>query len=252
MEKIMNIAGKIALVTGASSGIGAATARKLAAEGMTVGLAARRHDRLNALVSEITKAGGRAIPLVTDVTDLVSCQEAAKSLIAQFGRIDVLVNNAGLMPLSSVDSLKVDEWQQMVDVNISGVLNATAAVLPQMIAQHSGHIFNMSSIAGRKVFTGLAVYCATKAAVTAFSDGLRMEIGPKHNIRVTCIQPGAVKSELYDHITDADYRKQMDDLAASMTFLEGEDIADSILFALKSPARMDVAELFVLPTEQGW
>ena len=248
----MSIRGKVALVTGASSGIGAATARKLAAEGVVVGLAARRKERLDALVTEITGGGGKAVALPADVTDPASCKAAADALITQFGRIDVLVNNAGLMPLSSVDSLKVDEWKRMVDVNISGVLNATAAVLPQMIAQHSGHIFNMSSIAGRKVFAGLAVYCATKAAVTAFSDGLRMEIGPKHNIRVTCIQPGAVKSELYEQITDASYRKQMDDLAASMTYLEGDDIADTILFALKAPSRMDVAELFVLPTEQGW
>lgn len=248
----MSIRGKIALVTGASSGIGAAAALKLAAEGVVVALAARRKERLDALAAEITGAGGKAVTLPSDVTDPASCKAAADALITQFGRIDVLVNNAGLMPLSSVDSLKVDEWKRMVDVNISGVLNATAAVLPQMIAQHSGHIFNMSSIAGRKVFTGLAVYCATKAAVTAFSDGLRMEIGPKHTIRVTCIQPGAVKSELYEQITDASYRKQMDDLAASMTYLEGDDIADTILFALKAPSQMDVAELFVLPTEQGW
>ncbi|WP_370640128.1 SDR family oxidoreductase [Aurantimonas sp. HBX-1] len=248
----MDIKGKVALVTGASSGIGAATARKLAAEGIAVGLAARRRQRLDALVEEITAAGGQAVALECDVTDPASCQAAADALVAQFGRIDILVNNAGLMPLSDVDSFKVDEWRRMVDVNVSGVLNAVAAVLPQMIAQQSGHIFNMSSIAGRKVFKGLTVYCATKAAVTAFSDGLRMEIGPKHNVRVTCIQPGAVRSELYDHITDANYRQQMDDLAATMTFLEGEDIADTILFALRSPARMDVAELFVMPTEQGW
>ncbi|MBL7238013.1 MAG: SDR family oxidoreductase [Komagataeibacter hansenii] len=252
MKIIMSTKGKVALVTGASSGIGAATARKLAIEGVIVGLAARRKDRLDALAAEITGVGGKAVALPTDVTDLTSCKAAADALIAQFGRIDVLVNNAGLMPLSNIDSLKVDEWQRMVDVNLSGVLNATAAVLPQMIAQHSGHIFNMSSIAGRKVFTGLAVYCATKAAVAVFSDGIRMEIGPKHNIRVTCIQPGAVKSELYEQITDPTYRKQMDDLAASMTYLEGEDIADTILFALNAPSRMDVAELFVLPTEQGW
>ncbi|WP_198412952.1 SDR family oxidoreductase [Izhakiella australiensis] len=248
----MSIKNKIALITGASSGIGAATARKLAAEGLIVGLAARRTERLEALVAEITAAGGRAVALKTDVTDPASCKTAAAALIAQFGRIDVLVNNAGLMPLSDIDSLKVAEWQRMVDVNVSGVLNATAAVLPQMIDQHSGHIFNLSSIAGRKVFTGLTVYCATKAAVAAFSDGLRMEIGPKHNIRVTCVQPGAVKSELYEQISDAAYRQQMDNLAASMTFLEGEDIANTILFALQSPQRMDVAELFVLPTEQGW
>jgi len=252
METIMNIKGKVALVTGASSGIGAATARKLAAEGVIVGLAARRTDRLTALVAEIAAAGGRAVALETDVTNPAACKAAAEALIEQFGRIDVLVNNAGLMPISDMDNLKVDEWQRMVDVNMSGVLNATAAVLPQMIAQHQGHIFNMSSIAGRKVFTGLTVYCATKAAIAALSDGLRMEIGPKHNIRVTCIQPGAVKSELYDQITDPNYRKQMDDLAASMTYLEGTDIAETILFALNSPGRMDVAELFVLPTEQGW
>jgi len=248
----MAIKGKVALVTGASSGIGAETARKLAAEGAIVGLAARRKDRLETLVADIAVAGGEAVALETDVADAASCKAAAEALIARFGWIDVLVNNAGLMPLSDIDSLKVHEWQRMVDVNVSGVLNATAAVLPQMIAQHSGHIFNLSSIAGRKIFKGLTVYCATKAAVAAFSDGLRMEIGPKHNIRVTCIQPGAVKSELYDQISDVNYRKQMDDLAASMTYLEGSDIADTILFALKAPARMDVAELFVLPTEQGW
>ncbi|MFT9398871.1 SDR family oxidoreductase [Acetobacter sp.] len=248
----MAITGKVVLVTGASSGIGAATARKLAAEGLKVGLAARRGDRLEALASDIINAGGEAIALQTDVTDPASCKAAVQRLITEFGRIYILINNAGLMPLSDVDALKVDEWQRMVDVNISGVLNATAAALPFMIERKSGHIFTLSSIAGRKVFKGLAVYCATKAAITAFSDALRMEISPKHSIRVTCIQPGAVKSELYEQITDANYRKQMNDLEKSMTFLQGEDIAETILFALKAPDRMDVAELFVMPTEQGW
>lgn len=248
----MTIKGKIALITGASSGIGAATAKKLAAEGAIVGLMARRKERLETVVSAIEGVGGQAIALPVDVTNPGAVRDAIGTVIDRFGRVDVLVNNAGLMPLSDVDSLKVDEWKRMVDVNISGVLNATAGVLPHMIAQHEGHIFNMSSIAGRKVFTGLTVYCATKAAVAAFSDGLRMEISPKHNIRVTCIQPGAVKSELYDQITDESYRQQMDDLARRMTFLEGEDIADTILFALNAPKHMDVAELFVLPTEQGW
>lgn len=248
----MTIKGKIALITGASSGIGAATAKKLAAEGAIVGLMARRKERLETVVSAIEGVGGQAIALPVDVTNPGAVRDAIGTVIDRFGRVDVLVNNAGLMPLSDVDSLKVDEWKRMVDVNISGVLNATAGVLPHMIAQHEGHIFNMSSIAGRKVFTGLTVYCATKAAVAAFSDGLRMEISPKHNIRVTCIQPGAVKSELYDQITDESYRQQMDDLARRMIFLEGEDIADTILFALNAPKHMDVAELFVLPTEQGW
>jgi NAD(P)-dependent dehydrogenase (short-subunit alcohol dehydrogenase family) len=140
----------------------------------------------------------------------------------------------------------------VVDVNVKGLLNTTAAVLPQMIKQHSGHVFNMSSIAGRKVFKGLSVHCATKHAVTAFSDGLRMEVGQKHGIRVTCIQPGAVATELYDHITDPGYRKQMDELASQMTFLQAEGIGDSIVFAAQAPAHVDVDELFVLPVEQGW
>ncbi|MCB8878199.1 SDR family oxidoreductase [Acidisoma silvae] len=248
----MNTEAKIALVTGASSGIGAATAKKLAAQGMIVGLAARRKDRLDALVADIELSGGEAIALEMDVVEPASIEAATHILIERYGRIDVLVNNAGLMPLSDVDALKINEWKRMIDVNINGVLNTTASVLPHMIRQHRGHIFNMSSIAGRKVFTGLTVYCATKAAVAAFSDGLRMEIAPKHNIRVTCIQPGAVRSELYDQITDPTYRQQMDDLAKRMTFLEGGDIADTILFALNAPKHMDVAELFVLPTEQGW
>lgn len=247
-----NIDGKVALVTGASSGIGAATARKLAAAGVKVGIAARRVDRLDALKAEIADKGGDALVIEMDVVDPASVEAGAKTLIDAYGSIDVLVNNAGLMPLSDVDQLKTSEWRRMVDVNINGVLNTTAAVLQQMVKQHSGHIFNISSIAGRKVFKGLSVYCATKHAVTAFSDGLRMEVGQKHNIRVTCIQPGAVATELYDQITDAGYRQQMDDLAKQMTFLQGADIAETILFALQVPAHVNVAELFVLPVEQGW
>ncbi|WDS37860.1 SDR family oxidoreductase [Pseudoxanthomonas sp.] len=242
----------VAFITGASSGIGAATARTLAAQGIIVGLAARRAERLEALVSQIQSDGGQAIALQTDVTDPASCQHAAQTLVKAHGRIDVLVNNAGLMPLSNIDQFKTDEWKRMIDVNVMGVLNASAAVLPHMIRQHSGHVFNLSSIAGRKVFAGLSVYCASKFAVAALSEGMRLELAPKHNIRVTCIQPGAVKSELYEQISDANYRKQMDDLAASTTYLEGEDIASSILFALNAPARMDVSEMFIMPTEQGW
>lgn len=187
-----------------------------------------------------------------DVVDPASVEAGVKKLVGAYGSIDILVNNAGLMPLSDVDQFKVDEWHRMVDVNVKGLLNTTAAVLQQMINQHSGHIFNMSSIAGRKIFKGLSVYCATKHAVAAFSDGLRMEVGQKHNIRVTCIQPGAVATELYDHITEPGYIKQMDDLAKQMTFLQGADIGDTIVFAAQAPAHVNVAELFVLPVEQGW
>lgn len=244
--------GKIALVTGASSGIGAATAVKLAEAGVKVGIAARRTEKLEDLKQQIEAKGGDALVLQMDVVDPASVEAGVKNLIDTHGAIDILVNNAGLMPLSDIDQFKVDEWHRMVDVNVKGLFNTTAAVLPQMIKQHSGHVFNMSSIAGRKVFKGLSVYCATKHAVAAFSDGLRMEVGPKHNIRVTCVQPGAVATELYDHITDPGYRQQMDDLAGQMTFLQGEDIGDTIVFAAQAPAHVDVAELFVLPVEQGW
>ncbi|MBB3523144.1 SDR family oxidoreductase [Rhizobium sp. BK456] len=247
-----NINGKIALVTGASSGIGAATALKLAETGAKVGIAARRTDKLEGLQKEIASGGGEALVIEMDVVDPASVEAGVKKLVGAYGSIDILVNNAGLMPLSDVDQFKVDEWHRMVDVNVKGLLNTTAAVLPQMINQHSGHIFNMSSIAGRKVFKGLSVYCATKHAVAAFSDGLRMEVGQKHNIRVTCIQPGAVATELYDHITEPGYIKQMDDLAKQMTFLQGADIGDTIVFAAQAPAHVNVAELFVLPVEQGW
>jgi NADP-dependent 3-hydroxy acid dehydrogenase YdfG len=247
-----NIEGKVALITGASSGIGAATAAKLAAAGAKVAIAARRLDRLEALRAEIAGKGGDALVIDMDVTDPASVEAGVEKLVRAHGSVDILFNNAGVMPLSDIDQFKTDEWQRMVDVNVKGTLNTTAAVLPHMIRQHSGHIFNTSSIAGRKVFKGLTVYCATKHALTAFSDGLRMEVGQKHNIRVTCIQPGAVATELYEHITDAGYRKQMDELAAQMTFLQGEDVADTILFACRAPAHVNVAELFVLPTEQGW
>ncbi|MBV7520493.1 SDR family oxidoreductase [Ensifer sp. ENS12] len=247
-----NINGKVALVTGASSGIGAATALALAGAGVKVGIAARRADRLEELKAEITEKGGEALVIEMDVVDPASVEAGVKKLIDAYGAIDILFNNAGLMPLSDIDQFKTAEWLRMVDVNVKGLLNTTAAVLPQMIKQNSGHIFNTSSIAGRKVFKGLSVYCATKHAVTAFSDGLRMEVGQKHNIRVTCIQPGAVATELYDQITDPGYRQQMDDLAKQMTFLQSADVADTIVFAAQAPAHVNVAELFVLPVEQGW
>lgn len=246
------LTGKIALVTGASSGIGAATAAKLAEAGAKVGIAARRTEKLQDLKTQIEARGGDALVIHMDVVDTASVEAGVRKLVDTYGSVDILVNNAGLMPLSDIDQFKVDEWHRMVDVNMKGLLNTTAAVLPQMIRQHSGHVFNMSSIAGRKVFKGLAVYCATKHAVTAFSDGLRMEVGQKHNIRVTCIQPGAVATELYAHITDPGYRRQMDELASQMTFLQGEDVGDTIVFAAEAPAHVDVAELFVLPVEQGW
>jgi NADP-dependent 3-hydroxy acid dehydrogenase YdfG len=251
-NETMSIQGKVALITGASSGIGAATALKLAANGAKVGLAARRADRLTQLVAEIEKAGGQAIALEMDVVDNASVTAGVSKLVEAFGTVDILFNNAGLMPLSDIDMLKTDEWHRMVDVNIKGVLNTTAAVLPHMIGRKSGHIVNTSSIAGRKVFAGLSVYCATKHAITALSDGMRIELSKKHNIRVTCVQPGAVETELYDQISDPAARQQMDDLKTQMEFLKAEDIAETVLFALQSPRHMDIAEVFVMPTQQAW
>ncbi len=248
----MNLNGKIALVTGASSGIGAATALKLAGQGVKVGLAARRIDRLEDLVTQIKANGGEAIAIQMDVVDPASVQGGVDELIKAYGTIDILFNNAGLMPASDIETLKTDEWARMVDVNVKGLLNSTAAVLPYMQKQHSGHIFNTSSIAGRKVFPGLTVYCATKHAVTAFSEGLRLEVGKKHNIRVTCIQPGAVDTELFGHVSDKGYREQMEGLRDQMAFLKADDIANTILFALQAPDYVNVAELFVLPTDQPW
>lgn len=248
----MDLKGKVALITGASSGIGMATALKLASHGVKVGLAARRTDRLEQVARQIREAGGEALVIEMDVVDQTSVAAGVQALVKAYGKLDIAFNNAGLMPISDVESLKTDEWHRMVDVNIKGVLNTTAAVLPYMKQQGSGHIINTSSIAGRKVFPGLSVYCATKHAITAFSDGLRMELAPKHNIRVTCIQPGAVESELFEHISDEGYRSQMEGLKDQMTFLKADDIASTILYALQAPLHVNVAELFVLPTTQPW
>ncbi|MBA5238950.1 SDR family oxidoreductase [Pectobacterium aroidearum] len=245
-----SLSGKVALVTGASSGIGAATAVKLAEAGAKVGIAARRTERLEDLKEEITRNGGEALPIAMDVADPVSVNAGVKKLIDAYGSLHILFNNAGLMPVSDVDQFRIDEWNRMVDVNIKGVLNTTAAALPYMIAQHSGHIINTSSIAGRKVMPGLTVYSATKFAVTAFSEGLRMEVGKKHNIRVTCIQPGAVETELFETTTDVSHRQWLEDYKQQLMFLKASDIADAVMYAIQTPAYVDVAELFIIPTQQ--
>jgi len=248
----MNTQSKVALITGASSGIGEGVAKLLAANGVKVGLAARRKDKLEGLLKDIKSKGGEGIVIEMDVTDQHSVGKGIESLVKAYGTIDILVNNAGLMPLSDVESLKLDEWHKMVDVNVKGLLNVTAAVLPILMKQNSGHIFNLSSIAGRKLFAGLSVYCATKHAVAAFSDIMRMELAPKYKIRVTSLQPGAVATELYDQITDPKYKQNMEDLKGQMTFLTPEDIAHSVLYALQAPDHVNVSEIFILPTEQGW
>lgn len=239
----------VAIVTGASSGIGDATARLLAECGAAVVLAARRDDRLQSLRDDIERAGGRALAVATDVTDRAAVQRLADRAKEEFGRIDVLVNNAGIMPLSYVKNLHVDEWLKMVDVNVNGVLHGIAAVLPTMLAQQSGHIVNVASDAARKVFTGGAVYCGTKHAVRAISEGLRQELTPTRGIRVSCIEPGAVATELMESTTDDEF---LGDAEGGWAFklLDAEDIAQAIRYVLEAPEHVDVSELIVKPSGQ--
>lgn len=243
------IKGKVALVTGASSGIGRATALALSRAGAKVAAGARRTDRLESLRQEIEKAGGEVMIQKLDVTKKEECDAFVQAAVSKWGTIDILVNNAGLMPLSFFKKLKVAEWDQMIDVNIRGVIYCTAAAIPHMAEKKSGHIVNMSSIAGRVVFPAGAVYCATKHAVTAFSEGLRQEFSVRSNIRVTCIEPGVVDTELNDTITDESLAKFVES-TKQMAALKAEDIASAILFAVESPPHMNVNEIMLRPTTQ--
>ncbi len=240
---------KVALITGASSGIGYATALALSRSGAKIAAGARRMDRLEALKNEITKNGGEVLIQELDVTKKASCDSFVEAAVKKWGTVDILVNNAGLMPLSFFKNLKVDEWDRMIDVNIKGVLYCTAAVIPHMMGNKSGHIVNMSSIAGRVVFPAGSVYCATKHAVTAFSEGLRQEFSQRSNIRVTCIEPGVVDTELNNSITDKSLEKFVQ-ATKQMEALKAEDIANAILFAVDSPSHMNVNEIMLRPTVQ--
>lgn len=240
---------KVAIVTGASSGIGHAAAQSLAKRGVRVVLGARRRDRLDELASEIQSTGGQALSFVTDVAQRQSCEDLIQYTIEQWGRIDILVNNAGLMPLSFIKNLHVDEWDRMIDVNIKGVLYCTAAALPHMLTAKSGHIVNVSSVAGRIVFPAGSVYCATKHAVTAFSEGLRQELSARKNIRVTCIEPGVVATELTNTITDESLQEYVKG-SKKMEALQSQDIADAILYAVFSPNHVNVNEILIRPTSQ--
>lgn len=240
------INGKVVIITGASSGLGKATALRLAKGGAKLVLAARREERLVELRDAIIEQGGDAIYQVTDVTDRTQVESLAKAAKEAYGRIDVLVNNAGLMPLSPLDELKVDEWDQMVDVNIKGVLYGIAAVLPTMREQHVGHIINLSSVAGHKVFPSSAVYSATKYAVKALSEGLRQE--GDGEIRSTNISPGAVATELTSTISDPDTAKNVDEMYEMA--IDPDAIARAIAYAIEQPADVDVNEIIIRPTKQ--
>jgi NADP-dependent 3-hydroxy acid dehydrogenase YdfG len=239
-----NLNGKVVIITGASSGIGEATARLLAKKGAKVVLGARRIDRLTAITKDIHADGGIAEYQALDVTQRSQLEAIVKFAQNKFDRVDVLINNAGVMPLSALDQLKVDEWDRMIDVNIKGVLYGIAAVLPVMKAQKSGQIINISSIGGHTVSPTAAVYCATKFAVGAISEGLRQEVGG--DIRVTVISPGVTESELADSISDEAARKGMQ--AFRKISIPAEAIARSILFAIAQPNDVDISEIIVRPT----
>lgn len=238
-----NIHNKVVLITGASSGIGEAAARLIASKGAHVVLGARRTERLEQLVSEIQAAGGSASARALDVTDLQSMQAFVTFAKAQHGKVDVIINNAGVMPLSPLASLKVNEWNQMLDVNVRGVLHGIAAVLPDMQAQGYGQVINISSIGGLAVSPTAAVYCATKFAVRAISDGLRQETD---KIRVTVVCPGVVESELADTISDEEAREAMK--AFRRVALNADAIARALAYAIEQPDDVDVSEIVVRPT----
>src|SRR3989344_4970655 len=246
---ILMIKGKVAIITGASSGIGFATALALSKAGAKVAIGARRTDMLSELEKKIKENGGEVYSQKLDVTKKNECNSFVDNVLKKWGTVDILVNNAGLMPLSFFKNLKIDEWDQMIDVNIKGVLYCTGAVVTHMLENKSGHIINISSVAGRIVFPAGSVYCATKHAITAFSEGLRQELSVRKNIRVTCIEPGVVATELTNTITDESLQGFVEN-AKKMEALQAEDIANASVYAVESPNHVNVNEILIRPITQ--
>ncbi|EKZ95358.1 putative dehydrogenase [Cupriavidus sp. HMR-1] len=244
---MIGIENKVVVITGASSGLGEATARVLAAAGARVVLGARRVDRLEALAAELGIS--KDAVLKTDVTDRSQVQRLVERATSLHGRLDVLLNNAGLMPSSMLERLHVDEWERMVDVNIKGVLFGIAAALPVMTEQKAGHIINVSSVAGHKVGPGGTVYAATKHAVRVISEGLRQEVKP-YNIRTTILSPGAVATELTQTITDPDIAAGMAKTYANA--ISSDAFARAVVFAMSQPEDVDINEILFRPTNQAY
>ena len=241
--------GKVAVVTGASSGIGEATAEALAARGAAVVVAARREERLDQLVGRIENSGGRTLAVACDVTDEGQAHALIQRAEEEFGRVDILVNNAGVMLLSKVGKGLSDQWRRMFEVNVLGLLYTSDSAIEVMKRQGSGHLVNVSSLAGRKVTRDSSgVYAGSKHAVGAISEGLRQEL-LEDNIRVTVVEPGAVATELTDHITDEDARESLSGLL-SLERLQAEDIANAIVYAVTQPDRVSVNEILIRPTQQ--
>ena len=243
-----NIEGKVVVITGASSGLGEATARLLSAQGASVVLGARRIDRLRVLADELSRRGGKALAVPTDVIQCDQVKRLVDAAVQTYGRIDVMINNAGLMPQALLERLKIDEWNQMIDVNIKGVLYGIAAALPHMKQQKAGHFINVSSVAGHRVGPGFAVYAATKYAVRALSEGLRQEVKP-YNIRTTVISPGAVATELPNTVTDPQAAERIRKFYAEVA-IPAESFARAVAFAMSQPDDVDVNEILFRPTRQ--
>jgi len=242
---------KVALITGASSGIGEAVARLLAQEGVRLVLAARRIDRLAALAGELRAEFGTPVVVrATDVANWPQVQETVSAGEAELGPIDILVNNAGVMPISPIAEARVEDWIQMVDVNVKGVLHTLGAVLPGMIQRRSGHIVSIGSLAGRRPMPGGTVYSATKFAVRALTAGLQLELSSAHGIRATDVQPGVVETELLDHIPSPVLRTAFAEGWKERRKLRSEDVARAVLFALSAPAHVNVNEILIRPTDQ--
>jgi NADP-dependent 3-hydroxy acid dehydrogenase YdfG len=239
---------KVVVITGASSGLGEATARLLSAKGASVVSGARRADRLESLVKEISAGSRNAIAIRTDVTDREQVKALVHAAVETYGRVDVMLNNAGLMPQAPLERLKIDEWDRMIDVNIKGVLYGVAAALPYMRDQRGGQIINVSSLAGHKVGPCFAIYAATKHAVRALSEGLRQEVKP-YNIRTTVISPGAVATELPNSVTDADAATRIRKFYAEVA-LPAESFAQTVAFPVSQPESVDINEIVFRPTRQ--
>jgi NADP-dependent 3-hydroxy acid dehydrogenase YdfG len=243
-----NIRDKVVVITGASSGLGEATARLLSSQGASVVLGARRSDRIQGLAAELNASGGKALALTTDVTNPEQVQALVNAAVQTYGRVDVIINNAGLMPHSPLARRKFDDWNRTIDVNVKGVLYGIAAVLPHMSAQKSGHIINVASVAAYKVRPGSAVYAATKAAVRMISEGLRQEVKP-YNIRPTVVSPGAVATELPNSATEADVAAGLHQFYEEYA-IPADSFARAVVFAMSQPEDVDVNEILFRPTRQ--
>jgi NADP-dependent 3-hydroxy acid dehydrogenase YdfG len=245
----IDLSGQVVAVTGASSGIGEATALAAAAAGAAVALAARRTDRIEALARKIADGGGRALAVTTDVSDEAQAKAFVDTTIAELGRLDALVNNAGVMLLGPIPGAPTEEWRRMIDANVYGVIYTTHAAVDHLIERGSGHVVTISSVAGVRASAGSAVYNLTKFGVNAFSEALRQELA-EHNVRVTVVEPGAVTTELRDHLRP-EIAEQQSARFAGVTPLEAADVANAVIYALGQPAHVSLNEILVRPTKQA-